>query len=67
MEIDGHPTQDLVEELEERGALRVEGSSSGPRIDELQRLSERLGTERSGFWMFLPANTFLTGFDEPLT
>jgi hypothetical protein len=67
MEIDGHPTQDLVEELEERGALRVEGSSSGPRIDELHRLSIDLGSEQTGFWMFLPAATFLTGFDEPLS
>jgi hypothetical protein len=66
MAIDGHPTQDLVEELEERGALRVEGSSSGPRIDELGRLSENLGTERTGFWMFLPAGTFRTGVDDPL-
>ena len=66
MEIDGHPTQDLVEELEERGAIRVEGSSTGPRIDALRSLSERLGSESSGFWMFLPAGTFLTGFDEPL-
>jgi hypothetical protein len=67
MEIEGHPTQDLVEELEDRGALRVEGSSSGPRIDQLGKLSTELGAEQSGFWLFLPAHTFHTGFDEPLT
>jgi hypothetical protein len=66
MEIEGHPTQDLVDELEERGALRVDGTSSGPRIEGLRRLADRLGEESSGFWMFLPATTFLTGFDEPL-
>ena len=66
MEIDGHPTQDLVEELRERGAMRVEGSSSGPRIDALGRLSDELGAESTGFWLFLPAGTFMTGFDDPL-
>ena len=45
MEIDGHPTQDLVEELERRGGLRAEGSSSGPRIDSLRFLNERTGVE----------------------
>jgi hypothetical protein len=63
MEIEGHPTQDLVEELERRGALKLNGSGSGPRIDALRFVSERLG-DVPGFWLFLPQETFQTGFDE---
>ena len=64
MEIDGHPTQDLVDELIRRGALRLDGSTSGPRVDGIRFLAERLGVA-GGFWLFLPHETFLTGFDEP--
>lgn len=64
MEIDGHPTQDIIEELERRGAIRLAGTSAGPNIDALRFLNERIG-ESSGFWIFLPHETFLTGFDEP--
>jgi hypothetical protein len=64
MEIDGHPTQDLIEELEHRGALRVEGTTSGPNDETLRFLVERSG-DAPGFWLFLPHETFLTGFDEP--
>lgn len=63
MEIDGHPTQDLIEELERRGALRVAGSSAGPRVEALRFLTERVG-DSPGYWMFLPYETFDTGFDE---
>ena len=63
MEIDGHPTQDLIEELERRGAVRVAGSSAGPRVEALRFLTERLG-DNPGYWMFLPYETFDTGFDE---
>lgn len=63
MEIEGHPTQDLVEELERRGALRINGSGSGPRVDALRFVSERVG-DVPGFWLFLPYETFHTGFDE---
>lgn len=63
MEIEGHPTQDLIEELERRGALKVDGSSTGPPIETLRFVAERLG-ELPGFWLFLPYETFLTGFDE---
>jgi hypothetical protein len=63
MEIDGHPTQDLIEELERRGALRVDGTTSGPHADSLRFFQERVG-EVAGFWLFLPYETFLTGVDE---
>lgn len=63
MEIDGHPTQDLIEELERRGAIRVNGSSSGPDVESLRFVVEGMG-EAAGFWMFLPHRTFMTGFDD---
>ncbi len=63
MEIDGHPTQDILEELERRGAVRVPGASTGPRVEALRFLTERLG-DSPGYWMFLPYETFDTGFDE---
>lgn len=63
MEVDGHPTQDLLEELERRGAARVLGDTSGPRPEAVAFLTERFG-QADGFWMFLPRETFMTGLDE---
>lgn len=63
MEIEGHPTQDLVEELERRGAIRFDGSSAGPDATSVAAVSERAG-ELPGFWMFLPTQAYATGFDE---
>ena len=65
MEIEGHPTQDLIEELERRGAMRMAGSATGPDSDTLVFVAERLG-EAPGVWMFLPRQTFMTGLDDPL-
>ena len=65
MEIEGHPTQDLIEELERRGALRVPGSTAGPQSEAVVFLQERLG-DVTGLWMFLPRETFMTGLDDPL-
>jgi hypothetical protein len=64
MEIEGHPTQDLVEELLARGAIRLSGTTAGPRADSLRFLDENLG-DAPGEWLFLPHQAFLTGFDEP--
>jgi hypothetical protein len=63
VEIEGHPTHDLVEELERRGAVQVTGGSSGPRVDAIRFVTERLG-DVDGRWLFLPAETYQTGFDE---
>ena len=65
MEIEGHPTQDLVEELERRGALRAAGTSSGPSPETAVFLTERLG-DVDGLWLFLPREAFMTGLDDPL-
>lgn len=64
MEIDGHPTQDIVEELEQRGAVRMHGTTAGPRIDTLRFLTEQNPEELPGLWLFLPQRTFDTGMDE---
>ena len=63
MEIDGHPTQDLVDELERRGALKADGSSSGPNVDAVRFIAERMG-DQAGHWLFLPRETYMTGMDE---
>jgi len=66
MEIDGHPTQDLIEELERRGALRIDGGLAGPNPDTLRFVIERAVASGAseGFWLFVPVQTFQTGFDE---
>jgi hypothetical protein len=63
MEIEGHPTQDLIEELEHRGGLRVDGTHEGPDADAVRFISERVGQAR-GYWLFLPYETFMTGVDD---
>ena len=63
MEIDGHPTEDLIEELERRGALRIDGMSTGPAVETLRFVAERMG-EVAGFWLFLPHAAYQTGFDD---
>ncbi len=63
MEIEGHPTQDLIEELERRGGLRLEGTSLGPQEETLRFVGERVG-EVPGTWLFLPRQAYATGFDE---
>lgn len=63
MEIEGHPTQDLIEELERRGAIRIPGSTAGPSVDSLELLNQRFG-DSQGSWLFLTNEAYDTGFDE---
>jgi hypothetical protein len=63
VEIEGHPTQDLIDELERRGAIRIAGGTTGPDVDSLGALTERLGDSR-GTWLFLSPQAYDTGFDE---
>lgn len=63
VELDGHPTWDMIEELERRGAARLDGTNAGPSIHALRFLAERAG-ESEGLWLFLPAETFNTGMDD---
>ena len=55
MEIEGHPTQDLITELQARGAIKVEEGGSRPEAE---------ASGAPGLWLFLPHDVFLTGFDE---
>ena len=63
MEIEGHPTQDLIEELERRGAIRIAGSTAGPNIESLDLLHQHFG-DSQGSWLFLTNEAYDTGFDE---
>jgi hypothetical protein len=63
MEIDGHPTQDLVEELENRGAVKIPGTTAGPDESSLRSLADA-APGVAGSWLFLPRQTYATGFDE---
>jgi hypothetical protein len=63
MEIDGHPTQDMIDELVRRGAIRAAGGSHGPETDAIRFITDAVG-DVNGSWMFLPRETFLTGMDE---
>ena len=65
MEMDGHPTHDLVVELENRGARAYPGTASGPDPEHL-KLEERRGSDEIGLWLYLPPDAYNTGFDEPL-
>lgn len=62
MEVDGHPTQDMVDELLRRGARMHLGNSLGPMSTEVG--GGGLSIER-GLWLFLPEKAYDTEIDEP--
>lgn len=55
----------MIEELEQRGAVRMHGTTAGPRVDTLRFLTEQTPGEVPGIWLFLPGEVFQTGVDEP--
>ncbi len=63
MELEGHPTHDIVTELERRGALWIRGSSSGPDPDDVGALA-RAAPGLTGSWLFLPEVVWATGMDD---
>lgn len=63
MELEGHPTQDIVEELERRGALAHPGTEAGPDPETLE-IARRKGHAERGLWLFLSKETYDTGVDE---
>ena len=63
MEIEGHPTQDLIEELRRRGALQLDGSAAGPQAEALRFLADRL-VDEEGFWLCLPRAAVFKGFED---
>ncbi|MDQ4148394.1 MAG: hypothetical protein M3164_00115 [Actinomycetota bacterium] len=63
MELDGHPTQDMVDELQRRGAVLHSGNSLGPQ----GTLSDRNEVElERGIWLFLPERAYETEIDEAM-
>lgn len=60
MEIDGHPTQDLVDELVRRGGVTVPGAASGP---DSQAVAGRI-SGNGGIWLYLSAEVYDTEIDE---
>ncbi|HVE76860.1 MAG TPA: hypothetical protein VND22_08885 [Actinomycetota bacterium] len=63
MELDGHPTQDIVEELQRRGGLLYQGTDMGPDEEALTLPRHRSEHER-GLWVFLPTAAYETEIDE---
>jgi hypothetical protein len=64
MELEGHPTQDLIDELESRGALPYRGTEAGPDPEALELPRHRKRPE-VGMWLFVPRGAYETGLDEP--
>lgn len=58
MEIEGHPTQDLVDELVRRGAVTVPGTPAGPAA------GRAVLPEADGFWMYVSTEVYDTEIDE---
>jgi hypothetical protein len=64
MELDGHPTNDIIEELTRRGGVIYSGNDTGPDPKALE-MARRRGKFEPGIWIYLPDEAFDTGFDEP--
>ncbi|MGH7425674.1 MAG: hypothetical protein ACREJP_05860 [Candidatus Methylomirabilales bacterium] len=65
MELEGHPTQDLVEELERRGGMVYPGNETGPDPEHLT-LARHRAEHEPGVWVYLPKEAYDTGFDEKI-
>ena len=63
MELEGHPTQDIVVELLRRGALEYEGTATGPSKEQL-RFAQHGRSGEPGRWLFLPKTAYENGFEE---
>ena len=63
MELEGHPTQDLVEELQRRGGIAYPGSDAGPDDESLEMARHRKSA-RPGLWIYLPREAYETEIDE---
>ena len=60
METQGHPTQDLIDELQRRGAVLHEGGSQGPDPGSLPPGA----ANKPGMWLFVPGEAWETNIDE---
>lgn len=64
MEPEGHPTQDIIEELQRRGAALYRGNAAGPDAESLA-LARRHVDPGPGYWLFVPVTAWETEIDEP--
>lgn len=64
MEPEGHPTQDLLDELQRRGAALYPGNAGGPAAESLG-LAARRDDPEPGYWLFVPLTAWETEIDEP--
>ena len=64
MELDGHPTHDLVGELQIRGAILYPGTGAGPNR-HYQQMQPPADPDERALWLYLPPEVYDTGFDEP--
>ena len=60
METEGHPTQDLIDELQRRGAVLHEGGALGPDPGS----PAQGAADKPGIWLFVPAEAWETNIDE---
>lgn len=63
MELDGHPTQDIINELQRRGCTLYPGTDLGPDQNEVDKIG-RSTSSRKIYWMLIPSEAFETGLDE---
>lgn len=59
MEIDGHPTQDIIDELVRRGAVVVPGDATGPDPSSVTET-----VPQKGYWLYVSDQTYDTEIDE---
>ena len=59
LELSGHPSEDLLSELIERGAVVVEGGRDGPEMT-----SSILIPPGPGAWLWVPEAIFETDIDD---
>lgn len=66
MELEGHPTQDLIEELARRGAeVSPVADAEAGTVFASETIKKRPGVK--GLWLFIPAEAFETGLDDEIS
>ena len=63
MELEGHPTGDIVDELRKRGANVYPGDHTGPDPASMQ-IAQRHAEPQQGVWIFLPDAAYDTDIDD---
>jgi hypothetical protein len=66
MELEGHPTQDLIEELARRGAEVSPIANTEAGTAFASEMTKKRPDDR-GLWLFIPAEAFETGLDDEIS